>query len=264
MARNETVARRFRGDRVDRLIKDDIRDLEPLRHIQTLNLFVDLLRQRVGSPVVLSNLAEDLQVSPLTLKHWLEILEKMYALLPEPRPELSPYAPRVISFMIDKEKIGAVIGPGGKNIKRIQADTGATIEIEEDGTVMIYAADAEATEKAKKMVEECTATAVIGKVYQGTVTGIKDFGAFVEIMPGTEGLVHISELSDGFVGQVTDVVKMGDPLEVKVISIDDMGKVKLSRKALLVPEGTYVPSTPGGGGRGRPFGRDDRDRRPRR
>lgn len=195
----------------------------------------------------------------------IHILGEMKKILASPRAEISQYAPRFVKVMIPSDKIGALIGPGGKNIKKIQADTGATIEIEEDGTVMIYAADAEATEKAKKMVEECTATAVIGKVYQGTVTGIKDFGAFVEIMPGTEGLVHISELSDGFVAQVTDVVKMGDPLEVKVISIDDMGKVKLSRKALLVPEGTYVPSTPSsGGGRGRPFGRDDRDRRPRR
>ncbi|MEK7310238.1 MAG: polyribonucleotide nucleotidyltransferase [Planctomycetota bacterium] len=194
----------------------------------------------------------------------IHILGEMKKILAGPRAEISQYAPRFVKVMIPSDKIGALIGPGGKNIKKIQADTGATIEIEEDGTVMIYAADAVATEKAKKMVEECTATAVIGKVYQGTVTGIKDFGAFVEIMPGTEGLVHISELSDGFVGQVTDVVKMGDPIEVKVISIDDMGKVKLSRKALLMPEGTYVPSTPGGGGRGRPFGRDDRDRRPRR
>src|SRR3989339_892835 len=168
----------------------------------------------------------------------IHILGEMKKILASPRAEISQYAPRFVKVMIPSDKIGALIGPGGKNIKKIQDDTGATIEIEEDGTVMIYAADAEATEKAKKMVEECTATAVIGKVYQGTVTGIKDFGAFVEIMPGTEGLVHISELSDGFVGQVTDVVKMGDPLEVKVISIDDMGKVKLSRKALLVPEGT--------------------------
>ena len=194
----------------------------------------------------------------------IHILGEMKKILASPRAEISQYAPRFVKVMIPSDKIGALIGPGGKNIKKIQADTGATIEIEEDGTVMIYAADAVATEKAKKMVEECTATAVIGKVYQGTVTGIKDFGAFVEIMPGTEGLVHISELSDGFVAQVTDVVKMGDPIEVKVISIDDMGKVKLSRKALLVPEGTYVPSTPSSGGRGRPFGRDDRDRRPRR
>jgi polyribonucleotide nucleotidyltransferase len=196
------------------------------------------------------------------------ILGEMKKILEAPRTEISQYAPRFIKVRIPTDKIGALIGPGGKNIKRIQADTGATIEIEEDGTVMIYAADAEATEKTKKMVEECTATAEIGKTYKGTVTGIKDFGAFVEIMPGTEGMVHISELSDGFVGQVTDVVKMGDSIEVKVISIDDMGKVKLSRKALLVPEGTYVPNLPsnsgrGGGGRNRPFGRDDR-RPPRR
>ncbi|MBI5778162.1 MAG: polyribonucleotide nucleotidyltransferase [Planctomycetes bacterium] len=196
----------------------------------------------------------------------IHILAEMKKILAAPRAEISQYAPRFVKVRIPTDKIGALIGPGGKNIKKIQADTGATIEIEEDGTVMIYAADAEATEKTKKMVEECTATAEIGKTYKGTVTGIKDFGAFVEIMPGTEGMVHISELSDGFVGQVTDVVKMGDSIEVKVISIDPMGKVKLSRKALLVPEGTYVPSTPssGGGGRGRPFGRDDRDRRPRR
>lgn len=192
------------------------------------------------------------------------ILGEMQKILSAPRAEISQYAPRFIKVMIPSDKIGALIGPGGKNIKKIQADTGATIEIEEDGTVLIYAADEESTNKAKKMVEECTATAVIGKVYQGTVTGIKDFGAFVEIMPGTEGLVHISEISDGFVDKVTDVVKMGDSIEVKVISIDDMGKVKLSRKALLVPEGTYVPSSPGGSGPRRPFGRDDRDRRPRR
>ena len=193
----------------------------------------------------------------------IHILGEMKKILENPRAEISQYAPRFVKVRIPTDKIGALIGPGGKNIKKIQADTGATIEIEEDGTVMIYAADAETTEKTKKMVEECTATAEIGKTYKGTVSGIKDFGAFVEIMPGTEGLVHISELSDGFVGKVTDVVKMGDSIEVKVISIDDMGKVKLSRKALLVPEGTYVPSTPSSSGPRRPFGRDDR-RPPRR
>ncbi|MDI6732376.1 MAG: polyribonucleotide nucleotidyltransferase [Planctomycetota bacterium] len=196
------------------------------------------------------------------------ILGEMQKILSAPRQQISQYAPRFTKVKIPTDKIGALIGPGGKNIKKIQAGTGATIEIQDDGTVLIYGPDEETTNKTRLAVENSTASAEVGKVYQGKVTSIKDFGAFVEILPSTEGMVHISELSDGFVKEVGDVVKLGDTIEVKVIAIDDMGKVKLSRRALLVPEGEYVPTSPSNSGRGgprRPFRRDDnRESRPRR
>jgi len=161
------------------------------------------------------------------------ILEQMAEVIAEPRPETSPLAPRILSVKINPEKIGKVIGPGGKTIHSIQDETGATIDIEEDGTVMIFCLSKEGAEGAKAMVENLTAEAELGGVYTGKIVSIRDFGAFIEILPGLEGLCHVSELAKEYVKNVKDVVDVGDTVEVKVINIDDQGRVKLSRKALL-------------------------------
>ncbi|MFH1230198.1 MAG: polyribonucleotide nucleotidyltransferase [Planctomycetota bacterium] len=161
------------------------------------------------------------------------ILGEMKKILAVTRENISSYAPRFAKLKIKQDKIGALIGPSGKNIKKIQADTGATIEIEEDGTVLIYAADESSTNKAKQLVEDCTVSPEVGKTYNAKIVSIREFGAFAEILPGQEGLVHISELSDGFVKDVNDVVKVGDTFPVKVLAIDDQGKIRLSRKALM-------------------------------
>ncbi len=163
----------------------------------------------------------------------LEILRKMLAAIPCPRDDISQFAPRLLRTKIDPEKIGALIGPGGKVIRAIQEETGAVIEVEDDGTVTIASRDLSAAQKALEQVEAVTASVEIGKIYDGTVTSIKEFGAFVEILPGKDGLCHISELSDGYVSSVTDICKVGDPMKVKVISIDDNDRVKLSRKSAL-------------------------------
>jgi polyribonucleotide nucleotidyltransferase len=134
---------------------------------------------------------------------------------------------------INPEKIGALIGPGGKNIKSITEETKAEIDINDDGTVKIYAKDLETLSQVKYRVESCTAEAEIGKVYRGVVKGIKDFGAFVEFLPGQEGLLHISELADYRVNQVTDICNLNDKVTVKVLDIDQSGRVRLSRKAAL-------------------------------
>ncbi|MBI4713221.1 MAG: polyribonucleotide nucleotidyltransferase [Planctomycetes bacterium] len=172
------------------------------------------------------------------------ILDKMQEIIAQPRQSISSYAPRVIRIKINPEKIGLIIGPGGKNIKRIQAENECTVEIEEDGTVLIYSEDGAKGELAKTTIENMVAVPEVGKIYTGKVTGIKEFGAFVEIIPGQDGLVHISELADGFVKDVNDVVKLGDTVTVKVISIDDQGRVKLSRKETM--PGYQRPETPAG------------------
>ncbi|MCZ6602064.1 MAG: polyribonucleotide nucleotidyltransferase [Planctomycetota bacterium] len=164
-------------------------------------------------------------------KHILQVMLKQT--LMAPREELSPYAPRHLSIKINPEKIGAIIGPGGKTIRRLQEETGATIDVEDDGTVLIYTPDGDSLRRAKEEIEKLTEEAVIGKVYKGRVVSVKDFGAFVEIIPGQEGLVHISELAAGFVGKVSDVVQINDNLDVKVIDIDGQGRIKLSHKATL-------------------------------
>jgi polyribonucleotide nucleotidyltransferase len=162
----------------------------------------------------------------------IHVLKQMLGALPRPRAEISSRAPRLLIIKIPEDKIGAVIGPGGKVIKKIQEETGAKIDIEEDGTVQIACVDAEGAERARDMVAGITEEPEVGKVYTGRVTGIKDFGAFVEILPGRDGLVHISELSDSYVKNVEDVVGLGDEVTVKVLNIDDQGKIRLSRKAL--------------------------------
>ncbi|MDD3604074.1 MAG: polyribonucleotide nucleotidyltransferase [Kiritimatiellae bacterium] len=162
-----------------------------------------------------------------------KILDLIESVLPAPRAELSPYAPRIHTMKIDPEKIGALIGPGGKNIRRITDETKAQIDIEDDGTVRIFSNNNESMQAAIREVSLITAEAEEGKIYRGTVTGIKDFGAFVEILPGKDGLVHISELADHRVKTVEDICKVGDSMWVKCIGIDDRGKIKLSRRAAL-------------------------------
>ena len=168
----------------------------------------------------------------------LEILRTMLKTLDRPRPEISRHAPRLIQIRVNPELIGKVIGPGGKTIKGIEAETGARVEIEDDGTVTISSVNVEAAEQARAMVEALTAEVKVGAVYTGKVVSIKPFGCFIEILPGQDGMCHISELADGYVGKVEDVVKMGDTVRVKVINVDDQGRVKLSRKALLHEEKT--------------------------
>jgi polyribonucleotide nucleotidyltransferase len=167
------------------------------------------------------------------------ILGKMLACIPEPRADISKNAPRIISMSIHPDKIREVIGSGGKVIKKIVEETGAQVDIDDNGTVAIASVDSEAGLKAKQIIEAIIAEPEIGKVYTGKVTGVKEFGAFVEIIPGVfgnkgkEGMVHISELDKTRVGKVEDICHEGDMLTVKVIAIDQQGKIKLSRKATL-------------------------------
>ena len=162
-----------------------------------------------------------------------KILGIMRGSLDKPRTELSKYAPRIETIKINPEKIGALIGPGGKTIKGIVAETGAEINIEDDGSVHIYATSGESMARAKEIIGGMTKEIEIGVTYQGRVVSTKEFGAFVEVLPGKEGLVHISELADFRVKRTEDVVKSGDMIWVKCIGIDDKGRVKLSRKAAL-------------------------------
>ena len=167
------------------------------------------------------------------------ILSKILEALPGPRPELSKYAPRIITITIDQEKIRDVIGPGGKTIRKIIEDTGVQIDIEDDGRAFIAATDAEAGQKALRIIETLTQDVEVGKIYMGKVTRLMDFGAFVEIIPGVlglqgkEGLVHISQLDERRVGRVRDVLKEGDELFVKVTEIDRQGRINLSRKEAM-------------------------------
>jgi len=163
----------------------------------------------------------------------LKILDFMATVLEKPRAELSPYAPRIEEIKIDPEKIGLLIGPGGKNIRRITALSGAQIDIEEDGTVKIFSSNTEALEIAVREVNMISAEVEEGVLYDGVVTGVKEFGAFVEVMPGKEGLVHISELADFRVNRVEDICKVGDHMSVKCIGVNERGQVRLSRKAAM-------------------------------
>lgn len=167
----------------------------------------------------------------------IEILRKMLTAIPRPRSDISKYAPRLLRTTIDPEKIGLLIGPGGKMIRSIQESTGAMIEVDDDGTVIISCDAMEGARAALDQVEALTASVEIGKIYNGRVTSVKDFGAFVEILPGKDGLCHISELSDEYVSSVADVCKVGDRLWVKVIAVDEQDRVKLSRKRAMKERG---------------------------
>jgi polyribonucleotide nucleotidyltransferase len=163
----------------------------------------------------------------------LDILRTMLSAIRRPRPEISVWAPRLLRTRINPEKIGLLIGPGGKTIRAIQESTGASIEVEDDGTVTVASHDAEGAMAAMAQVEALTASIQVGRIYEGRVTSIKDFGAFVELVPGKDGLCHVSELSDDFVKSVADFCRVGDTMRVKVIAVDDQDRVKLSRKAVL-------------------------------
>ncbi len=162
-----------------------------------------------------------------------KILTVMNACISAPRTEMSKYAPRIVSLKINTEKIGALIGPGGSVIRGITESTGAQIDIEDDGSVKIFAANKDALDAATKAVQDITAEVEIGKIYRGQVRSIKEFGAFVELIPGQDGLLHISEMADYRVNKVTDICQEGDMITVKVIGVDDRGKIRLSRKAAL-------------------------------
>ena len=161
------------------------------------------------------------------------ILANMAGCLAKERDEMSPYAPRIVTIPIDPSKIGELIGPGGKNIKRIVEESGCEINIEDDGRVLVYSMSAEGLQVAKECIDGITAEVEVGKLYRGKVVSIKDFGCFVEVLPGKDGLVHISELANFRVKKTEDIVKDGDEIWVKCIGVDDKGRVKLSRKAAM-------------------------------
>ena len=172
------------------------------------------------------------EVLEASLKGRMKILDEMRKVIPESRKELSIYAPRIVTIKVKQDKIGLVIGPSGKTIKSIIKKTGVEINIEDDGKVSIASPDESKVKAAIQMVESIVAEAEVGKIYPGKVKRIMDFGAFVEILPGQEGLVHISQLADYHVNKVEDVLKVGDEVEVKVISIDSQGRINLSKKAV--------------------------------
>jgi polyribonucleotide nucleotidyltransferase len=191
----------------------------------------------------------------------IKILGLMAEALAQPREQLSKYAPRIETLKINPEKIGALIGPGGKTIKGIVAETGAEINIEDDGSVHIYATSGESMARAKEIIGGMTKEIEIGTMYQGRVVSIKEFGAFVEVFPGKDGLVHISELADFRVNRTEDVAKIGEMIWVKCIGIDDKGRVKLSRRAALKERGeieTGAPMADGGASQGESRGGDYR------
>ena len=163
----------------------------------------------------------------------LHILDRMDATLPAPQPELSTHAPRIVTLRIKVDRIRDLIGPGGKTIRGIVEETGCKIDVEDDGTVLVASSDGASMQRAIDRVRALTAEAEVGKIYRGTVRRVVDFGAFVEIMPGTDGLVHISQLANERVRQVTDVVREGDVIDVKVLEVDKSGKIRLSRKEAL-------------------------------
>ena len=194
----------------------------------------------------------------------LHVLREMLKALKAPRAELSPNAPRLESVQIPNEKIGLIIGPGGKNIRAMQENFECKISVEDGGMCTVTGVNAEKVKKCVEHLRAMTAEVTLGAIYEGRVTAIKEFGAFVEILPSQEGLVHVSELSDSFIRAVTDVVRIGDTLKVKVIAIDDFGKVKLSRKAVILAERGGAPAAEGGAPAAAQAPRDSRGPRPER
>jgi polyribonucleotide nucleotidyltransferase len=200
----------------------------------------------------------------------MHIMGKMLAVLPESRQELSEFAPRILTIHIDPEKIGKLIGPGGKTVRGLQENYGVKIDIEEDGTVYI-SGEGISAEGALQEVQRMTEDIQVGKIYTGTVVRVEPYGAFINIMPGVDGMVHISQLADYRVDKVEDIAKLGDELTAMVIDVDPGGKVRMSRQAVL--EGWSVEEaqsrdrggrSSGGGDRGDRGPRRDGDRGPRR
>jgi polyribonucleotide nucleotidyltransferase len=187
---------------------------------------LDLKTKGISNEIVRATLAQSREAR-------IEILRAMLSTIPRPRPNTSPSAPRLARTKIDPEKIGLLIGPGGKTIRGIQEDEAVTIDVEEDGTVTIAGADESSVKRALGRVEAMTASVQVGRIYEGTVTSVKDFGAFVEILPGKDGLCHISELAEEYVSSVADICRVGDAMMVKVIAVDEQDRVKLSRKAAM-------------------------------
>jgi len=195
------------------------------------------------------------------------LLERMTEVIAEPRAEMSPYAPKMYKIKINQDQIGTVIGPGGKTVRKIQEDSGgATIEIQEDGTVIVGSPNEAVARKAIQMIEGLTKEVKVGEIYTGKVTRLLNFGVFVEILPGKEGLVHISQLGADHVENVEDEVQPGDEVTVMVTEIDNLGRINLSRRAVLLGEEPPAPGSGGGGGgrgRGGPGGGRGGDRGPR-
>ncbi len=226
------------------LITDEKRALTITDIIGWEDAFGDMDFKVAGTPKGITGFQTDLKLTGLShaltkqafeqaREARLVILEAMNKAISAPRPELSKYAPRITTIKINPEKIGAVIGPQGKVIKAIVEATGCQIDIDDDGSVHIFSTSGEAAERAIEQIKGITAEVEVGKIYRGKVVGIKEFGAFVEILPDKDGLLHISEIADYRVKKVEDVLKMGDEVWVKVLEVDDRGKIRLSRKAAL-------------------------------
>ncbi|TWU24422.1 Polyribonucleotide nucleotidyltransferase [Novipirellula galeiformis] len=187
---------------------------------------LDLKVTGIGDDVIRATLKQSREAR-------IEILRKMLTTIQRPRRETAQTAPRLLRTKIAPDKIGALIGPGGKNIRGIQESTGCVIEVDDDGTVLVASSNKESAAEAMRQVEACTATVQIGKIYDGVVSSIKDFGAFVEILPGRDGLCHISEISTGYISSIDKVVAVGDAMKVLVIDVDEHDRVKLSRRRAL-------------------------------
>jgi len=190
------------------------------------SLQMDIKIQGLSKPIMQQALEQ-------ARKGRLFILDKMEETIKGSREEISPYAPKIVSIQINPDKIRDIIGPGGKVIRAIQAETDTKVDIEDTGIVKIVAVDKESSDKALQMVKDIVQEAEVGAIYEGTVRKIMDFGAFVEIFPGTDGLVHISQLDSKRVNKVTDVLKEGDTVMVKVLEVDRDGKIRLSRRAVI-------------------------------
>lgn len=206
--------------------------------------FGDMDFKVAGTPNGITALQMDIKIKGISSELMLEalnkaksarafILEKMLEVIPKPRPQLKPHAPRITIVQIPIDKIGAVIGPGGKTIRSIQEETNTKIDIGEDGSVFIAATDGESARIAVEKVENLTESPVVGRIYTGKVVRVADFGAFVEILPNVDGLVHISQLDSARVNKVEDIVRVGDEITVMVTDIDSQGKIRLSRAAVL-------------------------------
>jgi len=214
----------------------------------------------------LRGIPHSLMAEAVTLAYYarLQVLAEMAKTLAEPRKEISKYAPRIETIKINPEKIGALIGPGGKNIKKLVEESGCEINIEDDGTVNIYSVSEEGMKIAREAITGMTAEAEIGKIYRGKVVTIKEFGAFVEFLPGKDGLVHISEMANFRVKQTEDIVKLGDEIWVKCLGVDEKGRVRLSRRAAMAERdaemgGGTAERLEGAEGAGQPVG-DNPDR----